>query len=124
MSTNLHPVDWSGDKVGIFHDNVDKLITTGKKSNNYFSYQSGYALIKLFNKLCNFRNKEILDYGCGPGFFINLILNKYKAKKVYGYDISEESVRLCENQNDGYENWGGYGRIVRVIQFSMVKNLT
>lgn len=113
--TELHPVVWTNEKIGQFHNNVDMLIQTGKKTNNYFSYQSGIALLNFFNKIQSFRDKTILDYGCGPGHFINLLLTKFKPKVVYGFDLADESIRECNEKNVSMSSYGGGYQVVSAI---------
>jgi len=48
-----------------------------------------------FNKL-----KEVLDVGCGGGFFLDLI-KKYK-KKTYGLEISEDSYEIAKKKHKMY----------------------
>ncbi len=42
-------------------------------------------------------NDVMLDYGCGPGFFIET-LNPNKAKKICGVDISEFYIHKCREK--------------------------
>ena len=44
-------------------------------------------------------NDKILEVGCGVGYFCEL-LNKYGAK-VWGLDISSESIDYCKKNIDG-----------------------
>lgn len=104
---NLHPVVWTNEKIGQFHNNVDLLIKNGKMANNYFSYKSGIALLNFFNKMQRFNEKSILDYGCGPGHFINLLLTRFKPKVVYGFDLSDESIKICNERNATIQRYGG-----------------
>lgn len=59
------------------------------------------SLIKEYNVL------SLLDLGCGDGYQ----LKEYKVPLYYGYDISEEAIKLCEHQykDDITKIFGIYG---------------
>ncbi|GHU33153.1 SAM-dependent methyltransferase [Spirochaetia bacterium] len=44
-------------------------------------------------------NYKLLDLDCGGGKFINIISKKYNDIKLYGIDISEESIVIAKNNN-------------------------
>lgn len=70
----------------------------------YFSYQVG-------NGICNFlveskmfeAKKNVLDYGCGPGFLLENLLNRDAV--CHGFDFSEKSVELVNIKFNGRKNW-------------------
>jgi len=39
--------------------------------------------------------KGILDYGCGQGGWVKLLLNKFTNAKIYGIDISDKAIELA-----------------------------
>ena len=51
----------------------------------------------LFQLLGDVRGKTVLDMACGEGFYTRL-LKRAGASAVTGVDISEEMIRLAENQ--------------------------
>ena len=58
-----------------------------------------------FNKkmvMDNFREKSIVDIGCGDGFLLKELLGKYKDIKVLGLDIS--SIALEKAKENGIES--------------------
>lgn len=59
---------------------------------------------------------DIVDIGCGGGFNIQRMLSKCKTGKIYGFDISEESVKKAKKVNrDELE------KRVRIFQGSVEK---
>ncbi len=61
---------------------------------NLFTYKQ-----RLIHCLGNYNNKTILDYGCGNGDFIELLLsNDEKPKLIYAVDSSEEKLTVIHNR--------------------------
>ncbi|MCL1984479.1 MAG: class I SAM-dependent methyltransferase [Methanomassiliicoccaceae archaeon] len=52
------------------------------------------------------RCEKILDIGCGGGMLISLLADMFADSKIYGVDISEESVALTKEVNAGIVNEG------------------
>lgn len=46
----------------------------------------------------NFKNKTILDFGCGTGGLCKII-SEYKPKKVIGIDLSSDSIKIAKTRN-------------------------
>ncbi len=59
---------------------------------------------------------DIVDIGCGGGFNINRMLGKCKKGKIYGFDISEESVKKAKKVNKDE-----LGKRVEILQGSVEK---
>lgn len=60
-------------------------------------------IIKSFHKNNIFKNKKVLDIGCGTGLFSFEIANKYKNTFVHGVDIVESYICYA-NKNNKYKN--------------------
>ena len=52
------------------------------------------------------RCERILDVGCGGGMLISLLAERFGEAAVFGVDISEESVALTKEVNEGLVNEG------------------
>ncbi len=62
-------------------------------------YFSEYKILELKERLNNRNISSILDLGCGDGSSL-FFLNKYFPEtKIYGIDISMESIRIAVNKN-------------------------
>lgn len=72
----------------------------------YFSYHSGKSILQFVKKYVSFSNKEILDFGCGPGYLIDYLL-KEPSNKVYGLDFSEESISKVNEKFKYEKRFGG-----------------
>ena len=48
-----------------------------------------------FSELKN--NIKILDIGCGNGFLLNQVTNKFSNCELHGLDISQNQLSLCKN---------------------------
>ncbi|MCR5129458.1 MAG: class I SAM-dependent methyltransferase [Lachnospiraceae bacterium] len=62
------------------------------------------------------REGEIVDIGCGGGYNIKRILSKCTEGKIYGFDISEESVKKARKVNKDQ-----IGKRVEILQGSVEK---
>ncbi|MCR5227909.1 MAG: class I SAM-dependent methyltransferase [Eubacterium sp.] len=54
-----------------------------------------------FTKFSIPEKADILDIGCGGGYNIKRMLSKCKEGKIYGFDVSEESVKKAKKVNKG-----------------------
>jgi len=52
--------------------------------------------LNLSKKYINFKNKKILDVGCGIGMFLSQF--KELGSKVYGIDIDKEKIQIAKNK--------------------------
>ena len=50
--------------------------------------------------LDSLENKTILEIGCGNGVQTKYILNKYKPKSITGIDLSNENIRIANQEKD------------------------
>lgn len=73
---------------------------------NYFTYQVSDSIVQILNYLNIFnKNKSILDFGCGPGFFIESIINKNIT--IFAADSSEETIKSVDTKFSAHANYGG-----------------
>lgn len=52
-------------------------------------------VISLINKYQNNQQLEILDLGCGEGYYTNGLKNAFKNDNIYGLDISKEAINMA-----------------------------
>jgi 2-polyprenyl-3-methyl-5-hydroxy-6-metoxy-1,4-benzoquinol methylase len=62
----------------------------------YFSLREFARIIKKFSS-----NTKILDFGCGNGYFLKIIKNKFnlKPENLYGYEISKEAIKIAKENS-------------------------
>lgn len=87
-----HPVEWTETKIANFWNYLGKNPAARE---GYFGYQAGRAVIAETKKYIALRG-SVLDYGCGPGWFIEHLLGQGIA--CQGIDFSEESVRAVNDR--------------------------
>lgn len=63
---------------------------------NYFS---AYKIKLIYELNKNKKKMNILDFGCGTGSCINLISKHFKSSKLWGYDVSKDSLRKIRKHN-------------------------
>lgn len=107
----LHKVNWNEQTVSTFWNDIDVLIQRQEKTNDYFAHDYAKQLLKMINKMIHFKNKKVLDYGCGRGDLIHILCNDYDLEIVNGCDISQESVDFVNRSNSGNKRFGGAVRI-------------
>lgn len=92
---------WDAEAIERLHEFGDKY-----RPNEYFSNMIGDKIVKYTKKWVKLKEKaEILDYGCGPGFLINYLLqNGYK---VSGMDFTHESVNIANDKHSGKKGFEG-----------------
>ena len=69
----------------------------------YFSKKFGNDILRIAKKNLGFQGR-ILDFGCGPGFLLNKLVN-IPNSKLYGVDASEENVLMTRQRLGGYKNF-------------------
>ena len=111
----LQKVRWTDDVTARFWNNIDELMERGEKNNDYFANQVGRELVHHMNRLVGFRNKTILDYGCGMGHLMRIISEIYDVSAVYGCDLSETSVEYVKQSSIEKLGGGGMCRCKRYI---------
>lgn len=75
----------------------------------YFSYQAGRLVISQVGRGVKLTEKRnILDYGCGPGYLIAELLRIVRnGQKCFGLDFSRESVAEVDRRCSSHERYGG-----------------
>lgn len=101
---SVHEVNWTKEKVARFWEYYS---TFEGIEDNYFSKQVGDTVIRFVRKYISLTG-DILDYGCGPGFLIEKLLNDRLA--CSGLDSVESNIKIIESKfrNNPYFKGGHY----------------
>jgi 2-polyprenyl-3-methyl-5-hydroxy-6-metoxy-1,4-benzoquinol methylase len=71
---------------------------------DYFSYQVGRGVVEVADQLGVLRG-AVLDYGCGPGFLLEHLLDRNL--EVYGFELSDTYREVVERRAGGRRAWRG-----------------
>lgn len=98
---------WTRDVVSAFWDYI------GHREDlhlDYFANQLGYAVAEFLSHTGRLNpGSVVLDYGCGPGFLIQNLLDK--GAECYAADSSIEAVDLSNRKYGSRGNWRGAVRL-------------
>ncbi|MDQ1639505.1 MAG: hypothetical protein QOF62_2844 [Pyrinomonadaceae bacterium] len=95
--------NWTADKVKRFWEYHG---TRTDLHSEYFSFQVGAGLTHFLRQTGHLRQgASVLDYGCGPGFLLQNLLEE--KVRCYGADASREAVDLANRKFVDNENWMG-----------------
>ncbi len=76
------------------------LMRKQHKAFGNIAYYSDYKVDILKNIFPNDANNlSILEYGCGTGRNISFINKKFPSSKIFGFDVSRESIDFAKKQN-------------------------
>ena len=78
--------------------------TNPHKQDVYFSLQVGEALVR-FLDMAGVLKGKVIDYGCGPGYLLNLLIEKNV--QLHGADFSAEAVDIVNRRLEGRAGWNG-----------------
>lgn len=96
-----HEVEWTSEKVGRFWDYLAKNTS---KEDAYFSHVLGRLVVRYAEKIIRL-SEPILDFGCGPGFLMAILLER--GYSVRGMDFSVESVQKANERCASHQQYGG-----------------
>lgn len=100
---NRHEVDWDSEKIANYWDYISSNINFEE---NYFTKNSGAAVVRNLLKNFDIKRKSILDFGCGPGHLF-YELNRHCTDFTYtGIDFSKNSVNLLKEKYKDHKNFG------------------
>ena len=98
-----HEVIWTKDKVARFWNYYS---TSKAVEDNYFSKQLGDTIIAFVKRYIRLSG-DILDYGCGPGFLIEKLLNA--GFNCWGLDGVESNIKIIKDKFGNIPHFkGGY----------------
>lgn len=89
-----HEVDWTPEKVDRFW-NARAVDSTAEST--YWSRANGQTFLQFVERHIPLSG-NVLDYGCGPGFLMELLVDRLDQGSVAGADPSLESLRLAESR--------------------------
>ena len=93
--------DWTPQTIARF---FAWMGTNPHKQDVYFSLQVGEALVR-FLDMAGVLKGKVIDYGCGPGYLLNLLIEKNV--QLYGADFSAEAVDIVNRRFQGRPAWNG-----------------
>jgi 2-polyprenyl-3-methyl-5-hydroxy-6-metoxy-1,4-benzoquinol methylase len=93
--------DWSPQAISRF---FGWMGTNPHHQDVYFSLQVGVAVLR-FLEMAGVLNGKVIDYGCGPGYLLNLLSEK--EIDLYGADFSAEAVEIVNRRLAGRRRWNG-----------------
>jgi SAM-dependent methyltransferase len=96
-----HDVVWTREKIGRYWDYLAK---DASKENAYFSRRFGSLIIRFAETIAPLA-EPVLDFGCGPGFLMALLLER--GYSVRGLDFSAASVQKADERCAGYRKYAG-----------------
>lgn len=102
MNQNIgHELVWTRETVARFWEYYS---TFKAVEDDYFSKQLGDTVIKFVKRYIPLTG-NILDYGCGPGFLIEKLLQD--GRSCWGLDSVESNVKIIESKFNGHPHFKG-----------------
>lgn len=96
-------ISWTAEKVSRLWN---YYASNSSYENQYFSNHSGKYILSYVRKRVNFKGKDILDFGCGPGYLLQY-LSSLGINKMTGLDFSKESVDRLNDKFKGNKKFAG-----------------
>ncbi len=90
-----HPIEWNDVKVARFWDTVSK---NKSLTETYFTKMVGKEVIEDIGKEIGIAEKEVLDYGSGPGHLFESILQLKIKLKYFALEFSKDSIDELEKR--------------------------
>jgi len=88
-----HEIEWTRERSSRLWD---YLSSNRSYESTYFSWRSGNSLLRFLRRRNLLRAGKTLDFGCGPGFFLEMLLRR--GIGCQGVDFSESSVRRARDR--------------------------
>lgn len=101
MTRTIAPSDWGETET---HRLWDWVGSRKEMHQTYFTYTSGRGILGFLDCAGLLRGK-VLDYGCGPGFLTELLVDA--GLETSAADYSRKSVEHIERKMTGRRNWRG-----------------
>ena len=106
------------------HPGDDKLMVMARRA---FLSEGFYDFMRdaLFNEIKRFPHNNLLDLGCGEGFYTNYIKEHLPSSQVYGVDISKDAIKYAakRNKNVHYSVATNAHTPFRQHQFDLIINI-
>ena len=104
-----HPIEWTPERVGRLWD---YYASNPAYKDHYFSKHSGASILQAIGESVDLRGRRVLDFGCGPGFMLERILEQ--GIRASGVEFSERSVREATERLRRFPSFEGVTRAERV----------
>ncbi len=104
-----HAIEWTPIRVGRLWD---YYASNPAYKDHYFSKHSGASILAAVGETVELRGRRVLDFGCGPGFMLERLLEK--DIRASGVEFSERSVREAGERLRAYPSFEGVIRAERV----------
>jgi len=98
----IHPHEWTRESVARFWDYNAR---NSQAADQYFTARWGFELVRFAEFACVINGKQILDYGCGPGFLSKVLLDH--GAFVTGVEHSVESIDIANQRFQDHRLWKG-----------------
>ncbi|HEY5996859.1 MAG TPA: class I SAM-dependent methyltransferase [Candidatus Deferrimicrobiaceae bacterium] len=96
-----HEIEWTRERASRIWDYIG---SNKAYEDLYFSRRHGESLIRYLRRRRLPFSGRMLDFGCGPGFFLEMLLRR--GIGCEGIDFSEASVRLARERLESYPSAG------------------
>jgi 2-polyprenyl-3-methyl-5-hydroxy-6-metoxy-1,4-benzoquinol methylase len=96
-----HYLEWDASKVARFYDFAANWAAWQQ---DYFSRQVGKGIVKFLRYVAPLQGR-ILDYGCGPGYLVEHLLEA--GIRCEGVDVSPDSVKFINEKFANHPLWNG-----------------
>jgi 2-polyprenyl-3-methyl-5-hydroxy-6-metoxy-1,4-benzoquinol methylase len=93
---------WTPETIARFWDYMS---AKEEMISQYFTKDLGSEITRFLSYTLSLRNKQVLDYGCGPGYLVRHLLEHNAI--VSGVDYSEVSVETVNKLFYGRPGWNG-----------------
>lgn len=95
-------MEWTDERIAAFWEHCAE---NPAAESEYFTFQVGAGVVALLSEAVSLRGARVLDFGCGPGFLIQHLLQA--GAIVVGADSSPHSVRMVADRYRDHRGWDG-----------------
>ncbi len=103
---DVHPFEWNDQTISRFWNTIYELAPPGTG----FAETSAKSLVKYVKSKAPVTG-NILDYGSGNGYLVDVLLEQYPKSKIHGCDFSQEAVEMVNHRLENKENFGNCFKI-------------
>jgi 2-polyprenyl-3-methyl-5-hydroxy-6-metoxy-1,4-benzoquinol methylase len=95
MTRRQHEIEWTADQAsGLWN----YYASNSAYNDQYFSKHSGAYIFSYLKKYVKLANMRILDFGCGPGYFVERIIKGGLQVECYALDFSIASIERVQRK--------------------------
>ncbi|HVV87025.1 MAG TPA: class I SAM-dependent methyltransferase [Kofleriaceae bacterium] len=102
--TPRHDVQWTPAKIGAFWDFVSSVAAQAEQ---YFTHTAGPSVAHHAASLVPLADKDVLDFGCGPGHLFPHLARAAPTMRYVGMDFSPGSIAELEQRWRGRPQFAG-----------------